>query len=594
MSAAVARQQQQSGHGANSNTGSRMGTNSPVEKRVAVKAEASNLDKSTRSPTQTTNNRDSRILSPKSSHRRNTSGTSHPSSNIAIDQAPHTAGTTEDRSGSTTEGRPSNVNHVAPPLLPPPPAADIIEKPGDDYFNFHKNRLDQEPNPFEQSFSVGNGDSTPKAILPPASAITSPAPLIGGTSTYNFMNSLRSGPLSPAMLQGPISNGPLGFDTHHLRTGLTPNESGIRSGLTPGGSGSMFPVPSPSASGLFQLGSSTPSTMEFQRTALSAATAASALRKQPTLTSIPPPLNKPEFSVTAPDARDHNPPTAKPRQLSNAFDADPAHNAANGLYMLAQAHQQNDQYSNSTVNAPANTGITSGQPNLGSTQDDASPNSKKKRALVTNTSMTRAPGAVMTGNARGVSEMSEDMASDSEESDDDKRGSGDGKGGKRTAGRARKSDPKTNKRTKVSQGSANGSGDDQDNDNVMSENGKKMTDEEKRKNFLERNRVAALKCRQRKKQWLQNLQTKVEYYSQENDALTSQVASLREEIVALKTLLLAHKDCPIARATNMGMDTLHSALASGPTEYTNHASYSNMGVIAPPPAVHGHPTRRYS
>ncbi|KAF8457710.1 hypothetical protein BGX38DRAFT_1265557 [Terfezia claveryi] len=585
MSAAVARQQQQSGHGANSNTGPRMGTNSPVEKRVAVKAE----DKSTRSPTQTTNNRDSRIVSPKSSHRRNASGTSHPSSIIAVDQPPDTAGTTEDRLGSTTEGRPSNVNHVAPPLLPPPPPADIIEKPGDDYFNFQKNRLDQEPNPFEQSFSVGNGDSTPKAILPPASAITSPAPLIGGPNTYNFMSSLRSGPLSPAMLQGPISNGPLGFDTH-LRTGLTPNESGIRSGLTPGGSGSMFSVPSPSASSLFQLGSSTPSTMEFQRTALSAA---SALRKQPTLTSIPPPLNKPEFSVTAPDARDHNPPTAKPRQLSNAYDADPAHNAANGLYMLAQAHQQNDQYSNSTVPAPANTGMLSGQPNLGSTQDTTSPSSKK-RALVTNTSMVRVTGAAtITGNTRGVSEMSEDMASDSDESDDDKRGGGEAKGGKRAAGRARKNDPKSNKRTKVSQGSANGSGDDQDNDNMMNENGKKMTDEEKRKNFLERNRVAALKCRQRKKQWLQNLQSKVEYYSQENDALTTQVASLREEIVALKTLLLAHKDCPIARATNMGMDTIHSALASGPTEYANHASYSNMGVIAPPSAVHGHP-RRYS
>jgi len=290
------------------------------------------------------------------------------------------------------------------------------------------------------------------------------------------------------MLQGPISNGPLGFDTHHLRTGLTPNESGIRSGLTPGGSGSMFPVPSPSASGLFQLGTSTPSTMEFQRTALSAA---SALRKQPTLTSIPPPLSKPEFSVTAPDARDHNPPTAKPRQLSNAFDADPAHNAANGLYMLAQAHQQNDQYSNSTVTAPTNTGAISGQPKLSSAQVDTSPNSKK-RALVTNASMTRATGATMTGNVRGVSEMSEDMASDSDESDDDKRGSGDGKGGKRAAGRTRKNDPKSNKRTKVNQGSANGSGDDQDNDNMMNENGKKMTDEEKRKNFLERNRFVTL------------------------------------------------------------------------------------------------------
>jgi ATF/CREB family transcription factor len=75
----------------------------------------------------------------------------------------------------------------------------------------------------------------------------------------------------------------------------------------------------------------------------------------------------------------------------------------------------------------------------------------------------------------------------------------------------------------------------------------KMTDEEKRKNFLERNRVAALKCRQRKKQWLQNLQSKVEMYSAENDNLTTQIAQLREEVVNLKTLLLAHKDCPVTQ-----------------------------------------------
>lgn len=78
-------------------------------------------------------------------------------------------------------------------------------------------------------------------------------------------------------------------------------------------------------------------------------------------------------------------------------------------------------------------------------------------------------------------------------------------------------------------------------------NGKKMTDEEKRKNFLERNRVAALKCRQRKKQWLQNLQNKVELYTSENDVLQNQLQQLREEVVQLKTLLLAHKDCPISQ-----------------------------------------------
>jgi len=60
-------------------------------------------------------------------------------------------------------------------------------------------------------------------------------------------------------------------------------------------------------------------------------------------------------------------------------------------------------------------------------------------------------------------------------------------------------------------------------------------------------RVAALKCRQRKKQWLANLQSKVEMFSTENETLTAQITQLREEVVNLKTLLLAHKDCPITQ-----------------------------------------------
>ncbi|CAO3621590.1 unnamed protein product [Mucor hiemalis] len=70
-------------------------------------------------------------------------------------------------------------------------------------------------------------------------------------------------------------------------------------------------------------------------------------------------------------------------------------------------------------------------------------------------------------------------------------------------------------------------------------------DEEKRKNFLERNRIAALKCRQRKKQWLQNLQTKVEYLAADNEQYHMQANALREELINLKTLLMAHKECPI-------------------------------------------------
>ncbi|GAN03997.1 hypothetical protein MAM1_0053c03453 [Mucor ambiguus] len=70
-------------------------------------------------------------------------------------------------------------------------------------------------------------------------------------------------------------------------------------------------------------------------------------------------------------------------------------------------------------------------------------------------------------------------------------------------------------------------------------------DEEKRKNFLERNRIAALKCRQRKKQWLQNLQTKVEYLAADNEQFHMQANALRDEVIRLKTLLMIHKDCPV-------------------------------------------------
>ncbi|KAI7879142.1 hypothetical protein K492DRAFT_148693 [Lichtheimia hyalospora FSU 10163] len=93
---------------------------------------------------------------------------------------------------------------------------------------------------------------------------------------------------------------------------------------------------------------------------------------------------------------------------------------------------------------------------------------------------------------------------------------------------------------------------------------KTAEDEEKRRNFLERNRIAALKCRQRKKQWLNNLQSKVEVLTTENEQLQMQVETMREEIMNLKTLLLAHKDCPAAAQNNgfngsipKGMPVMH-------------------------------------
>ena len=99
--------------------------------------------------------------------------------------------------------------------------------------------------------------------------------------------------------------------------------------------------------------------------------------------------------------------------------------------------------------------------------------------------------------------------------------------------------------------------------------------------MLTRTRVAALKCRQRKKQWLANLQAKVELFTSENDALTATVTQLREEIVNLKTLLLAHKDCPVSQAQGLGPLMMNSMSTGFETHPYNIAG--SMGMQPGPP-----------
>lgn len=97
-------------------------------------------------------------------------------------------------------------------------------------------------------------------------------------------------------------------------------------------------------------------------------------------------------------------------------------------------------------------------------------------------------------------------------------------------------------------------------------------DEEKRKSFLERNRIAALKCRQRKKQWLSNLQTRVEYLTTDNDQLQMEANSLRKEIMDLKTLLVAHKDCPQYNAALMTKNEYMNVPPQQPAYHQNFSS----------------------
>ena len=465
-----------------------------------------------------------------------------------------------------------------------PPSRSAIASSGDtpDYFNSVHNPFSLEPNPFEQSFGGGgagggsSGDTPGKSILPPVAALTSPA--LPGTSSagggYNWSNSLRSGPLSPAMLAGPTGSSDY-FDS--IGRGFpTPNESSLRTGLTPGGSGSIFPAPSPNSQALLQQlqsGGATPSTIEFHRTALNAA------KKNG--------LGGPTSNPTS-DPNQGNPNTTMDIKGNQPAGVDPfghhdAADAANGLFMLAKGGQPNpNQYPVPTSVPPQN---------------------------IQNMDQARAADRMNGGGSREGSGDASDAQN--EQAKPATKGKSKKAAATKSTGAAnnrRKADDSAakgpNKRAKTSNGAgsvepSDEESDEEDQKKKPQTDTKKMTDEEKRKNFLERNRyvcailclchyeirstnssinrVAALKCRQRKKQWLANLQAKVELFTSENDALTATVTQLREEIVNLKTLLLAHKDCPVSQAQGLGPIMMNGGMSAG-FESHPYNMPGNMGM----------------
>ncbi|KAH8820904.1 bZIP transcription factor [Xylogone sp. PMI_703] len=493
----------------------------------------------------------------------------------------------------TTSKSENNTN--AEPLAPPPrPAQPVANTP--DYFSGAHAHLSYETNPFEHSFASGSAGSTnggggvqtPGGTkLPSVAALTSPAGILAGV-TPGFWGGLRSGPLSPAMLSGPAKDDYF-TDQHHLRGGFpTPNESGLRSGLTPGGSGSMFPEPSPNTQALFsQLasGGATPTTLDFHRTALSAAAAQkrdlNSTATQPNVTS------QPQDLVNGIEVK----PPAAPGQ----FDQHDANDAANGLFLLAQARNGPQPTSHYTI-APQ-LPIHAQQ-----SMQMAAPTTETSPSMTTR----NVNGSVSTASGRGASEVSGGYSDDNEQQ---ARPNTRGKTKRNSTATSTQTNGRRKNEETPAKGSANkkvkgnngnavepdpGSDDEQENGkDDYNNNNKKMTDEEKRKNFLERNRVAALKCRQRKKQWLANLQQKVELFSTENDALQVQLSQLREEVVNLKTLLLAHKDCPVTQQQGLQGMSMHQVMDgyAGPINpYGMAQPMQNQQVIA----GHGMQSRRFS
>jgi hypothetical protein len=72
----------------------------------------------------------------------------------------------------------------------------------------------------------------------------------------------------------------------------------------------------------------------------------------------------------------------------------------------------------------------------------------------------------------------------------------------------------------------------------------KEQEEAKRKKFLERNRVAADKCRQNRKKWIDDLQTKAHMLSHDNAEKKATIQQLEEELAMLKSTAFIHsREC---------------------------------------------------
>lgn len=74
----------------------------------------------------------------------------------------------------------------------------------------------------------------------------------------------------------------------------------------------------------------------------------------------------------------------------------------------------------------------------------------------------------------------------------------------------------------------------------------------KKQDILERNRASSMRARAKRKAWIQQLERSVYNVNETNAVLQLEVRALRSEVAKLKTLLLAHKDCPVTKAMEQG------------------------------------------
>ncbi|CAA91968.1 DNA-binding transcription factor Pcr1 [Schizosaccharomyces pombe] len=106
---------------------------------------------------------------------------------------------------------------------------------------------------------------------------------------------------------------------------------------------------------------------------------------------------------------------------------------------------------------------------------------------------------------------------------------------------------------------------------------KKEVDDEKRRRILERNRIAASKFRQKKKEWIKELEQTANAAFEQSKRLQLLLSQLQQEAFRLKSQLLAHQGCQCSvkiRSVLTDFQTAHNAL------HSQHMAYR---PVQPPP-----------
>ncbi|KAJ2704420.1 Transcription factor [Coemansia sp. IMI 203386] len=463
------------------------------------------------------------------------------------------------------------------------------------------------------SVSPGSSNSSSalhnKVKLPPVTAIN--GPMHAADMTGEWGESLRSGPLSPAMLGGPAA-----VNTAKVAAKVTPRlgltDPVLHTGLTPFIMGEVQPVVASGGFDCMKLPSSlaTPGIQAIIKAAIEGQEISTTPGGSLRISSSASTANVGAASVAASAAACLSSSSTSTLQASAdpagvsssmvsvrhqviplpsmALTAPPQVAATMAMQGLASSHQSQPlsvepmstqivPLSADTVNEPAPKAIvlpTTTSASIITVEGSGSgaKNGSKK-------TKRRKPVAVDNGVAPPKQKKKRTRLNNSD---------------KPTVAQAQR-ESSTESRTAVEKSAVEGTDAEDNNNNNVAENAQNDDDDEKRQQFLERNRIAALKCRQRKKKQLKELQERHDFISMQNEALRADYLKLREVSLNLRALLVAHRECPVAQANGVyGIDNLPigtPAVSLQPLLFNSSAEGEQAKEIiaAIPPANNGVP-----